>query len=110
MARHAAKMDPSPVAAEEGEEGDVQNLNKAPSLEAPYAEYRVCFYTDRVQAEVVSGLARLSPGKVQRSLRFLFKEIYQQRRRLQGSFAKRNEEEQDAFKQEVAEKEQTNVR
>lgn len=107
MARARHQLDPSPP---EEEQGSVQNLNNGFSEEKPYAEYRVRFYENRMEAEIVCGLERLSPGKVQRSQRFLFKEIHRKRRAIYWGQVKQNEQAQASLRQDAAERGQDNVR
>src|SRR5574341_2380027 len=107
MARARQQHDFDPP---EEEQEVVQNLNNGASEEKPYAEYRVRFYENRMEAEIVSGLERLSPGKVQRSQRFLFKEIHRKRRAIYWGQVKANEQAQDVLRQEAKERGQDNVR
>ena len=77
--------------------------------EQPYAEYRVRFFENRVQAEIVSGIERLSMGKMQRSLRFLFKEYGQIRRKMHGHLTLVNQAQRAVARDEAIEKGQFNA-
>lgn len=78
----------------------------AESQEQPYAQYTVRFFDNRIEASIEKGLEKLSVGKMQRSLRFLFREFGQRRRRLYGHVTKENEAALASARAEAREKEQ----